>query len=63
MKQTETPNPVSLAGPPGLQGFRGEAGLPGPKGKTQIPHSATLRSHGASNIYCVSITAQNSTPD
>ena len=36
-------NPPShfSAGPPGLQGFRGEAGLPGAKGKRLFPLAIT----------------------
>lgn len=32
-----TPSSHFSAGPPGLQGFRGEAGLPGAKGKLLFP--------------------------
>lgn len=37
-----TPSPHFSSGPPGLQGFRGEAGLPGAKGKLPFLCAVTV---------------------
>lgn len=37
-----TPSPHFSSGPPGLQGFRGEAGLPGAKGKLPFICAVTV---------------------